>query len=243
MALKQQPTLGEMTSEVLAGLNMGAQGALTAELHPLIARNLRDAQAYLWSEYRWLQNRTGVEVELTADETDYDIPDDFDPGSIRNIYCRSNRSSETTEWDLAAGIETRDRNMVIAEPSGDGIPYAYDIVDQVIRVHPAPRGDDPPTMVIEMDTGLSPLTEDEQRPSVDGRAMVMLATITTKESRRIPVGATEKAMLDRYVASQRSKQRPGRIFTIGTDYRHPMDPRPSLRTPYNRDDWRPSASP
>lgn len=243
MALKEQPTLGEMVSEVLAGLNMGAQGVLTAELHPLIERNLRDAQAYLWSEYRWLQNRTKVEVELTANETDYDIPDTFDPGSIRNVYCRSNRSSSTMEWDLAAGIETADRNMVISEPSGDGIPYAYDIVERVIRVHPAPRGTVPPTMIVEMDAGLAPLIADEERPSVDGRAMIMLATITTKEGRRIPVGQTEKAMLDRYVASQRTKQRPGRVFTIGTDYRHPMDPKPRLRSPYNRDDWRPSASP
>ncbi len=243
MALKEQPTLGEMIAEVLAGLNMGAQGVLTAELHPLIARNLRDAQAYLWSEYRWLQNRTTVEIELIATETDYDIPDSFDPGSIRNIYCRSNRSATTVEWDLAAGIETVDRNLVINEPSGDGIPYAYDIVDQIIRTFPAPRGSTPPTMVIEMDTGLAALVDDKERPSVDGRAMVMLATITSKESRRIPVGATEKAMLDRYVASQRTKQRPGRVFTIGTDYRHPMDPQPRMRTPYNRDGWTPSASP
>jgi hypothetical protein len=243
MALKEQPTLGEMIGEVLAGLNMGAQGVLTAELHPLIARNLRDAQAYLWSEYRWLQNRTKVSVELVANETDYDIPDAFDPGSIRNVYCRSNRGSNTMEWDLEAGIETRDRNLVVSEPSGDGIPYAYDIVERVIRVQPAPRGETPPTMWIEMDTGVAPLIDDGERPSVDGRAMVMLATITTKESRRIPVGATEKAMLDRYVASQRTKQRPGRVFTIGTDYRHPMDPRPRLRSPYNRDDWRPSVSP
>lgn len=242
MALKQQPTLSEMVSEILAGLNLGVQGALNADLHPLIERNIRDAQAFLWSEYRWLQNRVTVEIDLVADETDVDLPDSFDPGSIRNVYARSNRSSATTVWDLAQGVDSVDRNSVIAEPSGDGIPYAYQLVDSVLRVFPAPRGDDPPTLVLEMDTGLAALVAPDDRPAVDGRALIMLATITTKESRRIPVGATEKAILERYIASQRTKQREARVFTIGTDFRHPMDPEPRTRTPYNRDDWRPSPS-
>lgn len=242
MALQQQPTLGEMLNEVLAGLNLGAQGALTADLHPLIRRLLRDAQAYLWSEYRWLHNRVKIDIALVVNETDYDLPDSFDPGSIRNVYAHSNRASTTTEWDLQQGIDTRDRNAVISEPSGDGIPYCYDIVDEVLRVFPAPRGDTPPTLVIEMDTGMAPLVDDGERPSVNARACVMLATIMTKESRRIPVGVTERTILDRYIASQRTKQRPARTFTLGTDYRHPMDPKPRSRTPYNRDDWTPSPS-
>lgn len=242
MALKQQPTLAEMISEVLAGLNLGIQGALNADLHPLIERNIRDAQAFLWSEYRWLHNRVTVEIALVEDETDVELPDSFDPGSIRNVYARSNRSAGVCVWDLQQGVESSDRNSVIAEPSGDGIPYAYQITDSVLKVFPAPRGDDPPTLVLEMDSGLSPLVAPGDRPAVDGRALIMLATITTKESRRIPVGATEKAILEKYIASQRTKQREARVFTIGTDYRHPMDPTPRTRTPYNRDDWRPSPS-
>lgn len=245
MALRLQPTLADMLSEVLTGLNLGAAGPTNVELHPLIQRKLRDAQAFLWARHPWLQNRIRIAIDLVDGQTDYEFPDAFDPGSIRMVTCVSNRTTTHTEWPVHGGVELEDRNIdaILPVSTLTGIPYRYQFMDQVIRVQPAPTGDDPPTMFLELESGVVPLVEPDERPAVDGRACVMLATILVKEDRRMPVGETERGILTSYIDAQRGKQTEPQVFTLGTDYRHPNDYGSGhwrRLQPYNRDGWRPS---
>ena len=145
MALKQQPTLTTMVSEVLDGMNLGAQGDANADLHGLIRRMLRQAQATLWHEARWLHNRVSTEIELTEGVVAYDFPDDFEPGSLNRMYCRSNASETVDEWDLSGGITPADRSADARAPA-TRTPYRYDFRDGTIVLHPAP-GTIPPNPV------------------------------------------------------------------------------------------------
>ncbi len=246
MALKLQPTLSEMVTAVLDGLNLGNQGALNADLHPLIKRHLRVAQAFLWNQHPWLQNRVLERITLANGVTDYDLPDSFEPGAIERVYCASRTSSSTDEWEVSGGITPEDRTAVETNAYAGRKPFRFEFIDRILRVHPAPEGDDadednaPPYLYLEMQEGQSPLLEDEHRPAVDGEACIQLATILTKEQRRMPVGDTERQTHAKYVASLRGKQREPRVFTLGTDYVHPSEIRRSGKAgPYNRDDWRP----
>lgn len=245
MALQLQPTLGDMVSEVLQGMNLGVQGEENADLHPLIRRCLRDAQAFLWAKNPWLQNRTVALIALVAGEADYELPDSFRPGSLRRVYARSNRSVNI-EWDLSGGVDPEHRTGDRTQSLADGTPYRYELIEKILRIHPAiVAGDDnPPTLHLEMDLGASPLeNDDSDRPAVDGRACIMLGTILAKENRRLPVGDTERAILTEYIQSQRGKQRESRVFTLGTDWRHPSEYPIDRRRPYNRDNWIPTPNP
>lgn len=239
MALQLQPTLSEMVGEVLAGLNLGVQGEENADLHPLIKRMLRQAQAYLWNHYRWLQNNVSVSIDLVEDVTDYDIPDTFQPGSIRRIYVRAD-GDIVREWDLVAGISPADRTAAGVTSTSQYNPFKFDIIDHIIKVHPAP-GADPGTLHLEMDTSMSPLLEDEERPAVNGEACIQLATIYVKEQRRMPVGQMERDTHLAYVMDLRPKQSTGAPFSYGTGYIHPCDTvvQPGRRRYYDDlDTWR-----
>lgn len=231
MALRPMATLVEMTAEVLARCGLGVQGELTVDLHPQIHGFLREAQKTYWQRFPQLRTRVRREITLTANIRHYDVPDDFELGSIEQVAVRT---SDSMEWTLQPGIRSSDRSLADqTATSSDHEPSRYDFYDGVIELMRAPSAN-VTTMVLTGHLGPAMLIADQARPTVDDEALIRCATIKLQKFKKHITGAeaaAEMAELEGgYIADLDANQGTGETFLLGGQYDDPNeDPSPHRR--------------
>ncbi len=223
MTLPLYDTLGTMIDSVLAEAGLGVQG-LSSDLKPQIVRYLQKAQKRLWMEYRFMRARTRIDVPLIVGQAFYDLPDAFDAGSIDTITATS--VDGRNQWKLVAGIAQEDRARSAYSLSDCGEPSRYDVFEGRLEVIKPPTATGKATkLILEGYLGPAVLTEDEDRPTVDSEAMVMLAAIDLKSFKKQSISPQELAAVASYIEGCQNRNAVARPFTMGTGYLDPKEVR------------------
>lgn len=165
------PTLTELRNSVLVRTGFNITDGSAGQFFPLVEELLRRSQKELHLEAPWLRNWKRTEVTTTADEGDYDLPDD---AYITDMNRVAVLDAEGKEYELVFG-DGPIRNIT----SESGRPKWYEIQDNVLRLHPAPTAEWP-TLIYEYYQGPSDLVSDTDRPTIDGEAMVQRAAYYLK---------------------------------------------------------------
>lgn len=241
MALSQYRTRDQMVTEVLVRCGLGVQGELTSDLHPQVQGDLREAQHELWHKCRWMRNRTRVEIEAVADQTEYDFPDTMDTGSVDQVQAKD---TSGRVWALEPGIRADDRSLAALEGiSGTDEPSRWSVNDTVLEVLSAP-GDTIESLIIEGWLKPNPLIAPDARPAVDDEAMIRYAVIKLQKFKGQFTVAEARAELadlyEGYVADLQGDEAVPETFVMGGQYVDAQDlPLPSSSRPWWRANRRP----
>jgi len=220
MSLQPQQTLGEITSTILTAIGEGGEGVAAPATVAMVQELIRRHQSILVKDAPWTINRTRVAVELPANQTIVDWPDNFEPGSIELVTARK-ASDAQYEWDLSAGITSLDRSAWItaALSSTSYVPNKYDFLDGNIEVGPACTEDI--TLYFQGMIGKASLVEEGDRPNCDSIALALKAEIAFRNARggdfrnAIPLLVKE---YDDYVALLKPQQGNRRSIVIGRSW-------------------------
>jgi len=230
MALDQYRTLPEMVSEVLIRCALGQMGELNSDLHPQIKGYLRQAQRELWTKCRWLRLRTRQSITAIEDQTQYDIPDGFEPGSIDRVIAKDD---DGREWPLIPGISPEDRTdaALTSAETGDE-PSRWTVTDGILEVLDAPAADIA-ELIVEGWLAPGRLEAEEDRPSVDDEACIRYAVIELKKQKKMLTTAEARAeradLFEGYVADLDAGEAISSPMSLGTGYVDPMDKPPTSR--------------
>lgn len=227
MALREMMTLVEMRSEVLKRCALPVE--LSVDIHDQIDSFLRQAQKTYWNKFPALRTRTRRDITLTQSVTTYDLPDDFDAGSIYQVSAATNLGRE---WTLEPGIRPEDRSdAALSSSSAGDEPSRYEFVDGQLLVLRAPSAD-VTTLRILGHSAISLLTEEDDRPATDDEAMIQFSVIELKKFKKMltPSEARqEHADLEMgYVADVDGNQGQTDTFLMGGQYDDPNE-RPIFR--------------
>lgn len=240
MALQLQPTLAEIRSSVLARCGLATEGNIPRNIQEILDERIRSAQLQLYEEAFWLANYVSREIELVTGQTDYDCPDDTEPGQIDWI---SVKDLDGKLYELEAGTIPSDSNVLAnTQPA---LPLRYDFIDQIIRVKPVADITKYPALVLWYRQRPGAFIEDAERAVIDGEALKMLSEILIKD--HFGGVDTTKLMqaLGRYIDKRRGKQSDGGGFLMGG--RRSVRGMPQVRNRFaysgglvrSGDNWRP----
>ena len=218
MALQPQATLEEMTADVLSAVGEGGDGVASAATEAMVQSLIRRANKQVQDDSGWTISRFTVTVNLPANETTFDWPDDSEPGNIN--FIKAQRASDAQYiWDLVAGITTMDRSQWLNTAALNAYSYApskYDFLNGVIEVGP-PCVEDI-TLTIEAQTGPALLIDPGDRPNCDALAIVMQAEILFRNARGGDFRAAIPKLESDYrkwVITQKAKQGTKQAFVPG----------------------------
>ncbi len=202
MALPVQPTLAEITSEVLAAIAEGGTGVASANTIAQVEVMARRAQATLYQQAVWTINRVRQSVVLagssvvTGTQT-IDWPDSILPGHITRVTA-TRVSDPRYEWSLEAGISPEDRsvwNFGGFQPS-TMTPYKWDILNGLIELGPVNKSD--VNIWMQGDAAPSKLMKPDDRPGCDGEAVIRLTEILLRNAMGGDYRAGISALKDEY---------------------------------------------
>lgn len=179
MALALQPTLAELSSELLNLIGQGGTGVADPATQARARAAIRRGQAIVIQECPWTINRKRVGIALAALATTFNWPDDTEPGFIHRVSAV--RSTNLLyEWDLSPGIDSDDRTSWAygGFSTLQDTPFKYDIHDDTWEVGPACS--DAVTIYLLYDVGRSVLTDDGDRPNCDGEAVLLQAEMVLR---------------------------------------------------------------
>ncbi len=211
MALKLQPTLGEVRAAVLSRCGLATEGNVPRGIQSVIDERIRSAQTVLYEFAPWLASFVERDIDLVSDNTDYDCPDDTEPGQIQFVCVR--RIQDGYLFPLAAGVRPWEPNATINETVS--IPTRYYFVDQVIRVLPKADITLYDKLHLSYQQTPGPLVEDGERVTVDGEALKMLSEIMVKEHFGGQDTQALSARLTQYVDKRRGRGSDGAGFQMG----------------------------
>jgi hypothetical protein len=221
MALREMKTLGEMGAEVLDRCGMPA--ALSDDQLPQVYAFLREAQAWLWVKFANLRQRIMVDIPVIAGVSTYDIPDQFDAGSIEQLEAVD---EDGVRWRLDAGIRPEDRSAYALSAALTSFePCRYDIHDGDIEVLGVP-GATIERLVVTGIAAQATLLEEGHRPTVDDEAMVRYAVAKLKSFKKQISGQeyqVELAALADYVGDLDGSQGTGSSFLMGGEWTDPSE--------------------
>ena len=183
MAVRQQPTLAEMTAHILEAVGEGGEGVAAPNTVAMVQALIRRNQKSLVLECPWTINRLSAEVELPAGQTEFEVPDGMDFGGFKRIAAMRADNPQDM-WDLIPGITTDDRAAWLNNPSFDAAsncPYKYQFTDGMVEVGPACT--QAITIRVEYESAASPLEDDGDRPQCDGTAREMRTEIAYRNAR------------------------------------------------------------
>lgn len=207
MAYPVQPTLSELRDAVLAACGISRDGADPTHLIPAVNTRIRQAQAIIHAEYPWLVHYVERQFDVHG-ESDYDIPDDMDPGRVQDVALRVEKTGEYEPLARATALADVPRWK-------DGKAHRYDLIDQIMRIYPAPDPQVYDKLLVRYYQRPAKLVDDADRVSVDGTAVGMLAEILTKQQLGMKVEPQEWALWERYVGRLRARQSDGSGLLLG----------------------------
>lgn len=220
MALPLEPTLADLTSELLTLVGQGGNGVASASMSARAEAAIRRAQKLVNLEADWTINRRRLAVALDADATEIDWPDDTLPGSIQRISAVRD-SDNKYEWELAGGITPADRTSwnYGGFSTLQDVPFKYSYHDGVIEVGPASSS--AVTLYVAYVVGPSDLVSPDDRPNCDGEAVLRKAEIVLRNQ----LGGTYREALpaciaeyERYIKLLRPRQGEEDMIAIGSDW-------------------------
>lgn len=176
MALALQPTLSDLTGELLTLIGQGGTGVANAALSSRAEAAIRRAQAIINNEADWTINRKRVAIALASGATSFDWPDDVNPGDIIRISAVRD-SNDKYEWDLVGGIDSEDRTSWAygGFSTVQDVPFKFEFHDGTIEVGPAASSD--VTIYLFYTVAASPMVAPGDRPNCDGEAVLRKAEI------------------------------------------------------------------
>lgn len=220
MALSQQATLAELTSELLTLIGQGGLGVANAQLSSRAEAAIRRAQQIVNIEAAWTINRKRAAIALLAGETEYEWPDDTQPGDILRVSAVRD-ANDKYEWDLEAGISSADRTSwnYGGFSTLQDVPFKYDFHDGVIEVGPASAGD--VTIYMLYTLGANRMVDPSDRPSCDAEAVLRKAECVLRNDLggeyREAVAQCEREY-ERYLGLIKPKQGNGATMVPGAEW-------------------------
>lgn len=218
MALTLQPTLAEMTGDVLSAVGEGGTGVASAATEAMVQYFIKRAQVQIQDKYPWTVAYNSLVVNLPAGDTSIEWPDDSEPGNIHTISAQRADSPQFI-WDLEAGITTDDRSIWLNAAQQNAFSYApsrYAYLNGVIELGPACTQDI--TLTIYYEFGPAVMVSPGDRPRCDGLSVVMQAEILFRNHRggdfRNALPKLEADFRER-IATIRSKQMTPETFVLG----------------------------
>lgn len=220
MALALQPTLAELTGELLTLIGQGGTGVANASLNSRAEAAIRRAQILVNQEADWTINRKRVAVALAASATTFDWPDDVNPGDIIRVSAVRN-SNTKYEWDLDGGIDADDRTSWAygSFSTVQDVPFKFDFHDGTIEVGPAASS--AVTIYLLYLAAPSAMSVPSDRPNCDGEAVLRKAEIVLRNALgpeyQSAVAMCEKDY-ERYISLIKPKQGVGGGLILGGDW-------------------------
>lgn len=176
MALSPEPTLADLTGELLTLIGQGGTGVASASMSARAEAAIRRAQKVVNLEADWTINRRRLSIALDANATEFDWPDDTAPGYIENVSA-IRVSDPRYEWDLVGGITSEDRSSwnFGGLSTMQDVPFKYSLHDGVIEVGPASSS--ATTIYMAYVVGSANLVNPDDRPNCDGEAVLRKAEV------------------------------------------------------------------
>lgn len=221
MALTPQPTLAEMTQDVLAACGEGGTGVASASTLATVESFIRRAQKQIQDEAPWTIAYVTETVSLLAGELEIEFPDGSEPGLIHLIRAERADSPQYA-WNLEAGITTDDRSLWL-NISPQTVPFyapsRYLYINGMIEVGPASAVDI--NLTLQYELGAAVMVEPGDRPNCDGLAVVMQAEILFRNARggdfRAAIPKLQADLAQR-IMRQKAKQMAPESFTPGDNW-------------------------
>lgn len=209
MSLPLPPTLSEVRNSVMIRAGAGAPSPANLALQSQVDELIRSSQIELYYRAEWLRGRGHHTFALTANVSDYNVPDDCDAGNIARLWIVNNKGTAfAPKYDELIDFHNEFKTA--------SRPRFWYIIDGVIRFTPAP---DATWLTADIDytTAVQPLVNDADRISVDGEALIQWAAIKLRET--LGIGApseTTRRDFEVYLERLRMNQGPGQMFTAAT---------------------------
>jgi hypothetical protein len=215
MALALQPTLVELRQAVLSRCGLATEGNIPRAIQGVIDERIRSAQLQLYELFPWLVTYVQRDIELQSQVSDYDVPDDTEPGKITFVAVR--RKQDGWIFVLDRGIRPDEMNYVNQQtiPIKGAMPLRFDFIDTIIRVAPIPDVDYYDYLQLAYYQTPGRLLEDSERCVVDGEALKMLSEILVKQHFGGQDTTKLEAQLAQYVDRVKMKQSNGEGFQMG----------------------------
>lgn len=210
MAKRLQPTLAEIRSSILIRCGLSTAGSVPAASQAIVDERIRSAQEQLYLLHPQVARTVDGTIALSANETDYDIPDDTDEANIGFVGVRRVTSGEVLE--LEEGFTTEEATTYSDTAS---MPLRYKFIDGVLRIHPTPDVTEYDVLCLTYRTVPTPLVDDDERISIDAEALRMFAEIQMKEHFGGVDTLALRTDLGRYLDGIKSKQSSGAGFQMG----------------------------
>jgi hypothetical protein len=214
-------TLGELRSELLSRLGMGAMGASGGSNATMIDSFLRNAQAQLYRMQDWKHLTDYQDKTLGTSQNLLDYPN---AGTMvpANTSARDKRvlrieTEHAGQWRLLEeGIRTADWDTMETE----SYPSRFERLAQILVY---PKADQAYTVRIWFVADLARFTQDNDRPGLDDEMIFLHALANAKAHYRQPDAATYQGQLNTMLATLRGQSFKG---VYRRDDRPPAEPRP-----------------
>lgn len=213
-------TLGELRSELLARLGMGAMGASGGANATAIDSFLRNGQAQLYRMQEWKHLTDYEDKTLGASQNLIDYPTVGVMGAGSSArdkrILRLTRVIDGQNTDLEEGIRTADWDTMDTE----SYPCRYERYAQILVY---PKADQAYTVRVWFVADLGRFTQDNDRATLDDEMVFLHALANAKGHYRQPDAPTYQGQLNTLLASLRGQSFKG---TYRRDERPPAEPRP-----------------
>lgn len=207
MAFQVQPTLSELRDQILAALGISREGADPTTLLPSIDARIRQAQQLIYAEYPTLAGYVEREFPVSGYE-DYDVPDDMDPGRVQDMALRRRDNGEFTSVLRGAALAD-------LPAWRSGTDHRYIIIDQIIRIVPAPDADTYDVVIMRYYQRPTKLVDDTDRVVVDGTAVAMVAELWMRQQLGMKVEPSAFEQVSRYLNRLKALQSDGSGVLLG----------------------------
>lgn len=243
MPLSLGPTFQSVVTELLVNLGRSVQGNHSNATYALAQSWVRRAHEMLYYDVEWVRLAKTVDITLTEDVREYDIPEEVDPGRIQRVLViKAAAKEDEKEYPVGMGIRPNERNS--AQESGR--PLRIELIDGEFKLWPAPDDVWAGTLRLEVVEGLTELNEQGDRVVVDKTALLLQAEILGKNHYGMPGIQLLVALLGKRIDDLRAAQSDDESIQIGGPQAHVVS---SIRT-RNRitnggtrqssgDDWNP----
>lgn len=209
MSLPLTMTLTQIREDVLRRCGYSTEGNQAAAVTPMLNSMIAGAERELFPEMTWLNSQARTTITIEEDEDTIDWPDDCEPGEIKSIWVVRSDTGELSE--LHPGVMINERNS--SDLGESGRPLLYEYMDKQIYLKPPPSEDY--TSLVVTYLRAPSLIQEGDRCVVDPELLIQRATFKFKEFNDMPIGPTELANHERYMARLRAMNSNKSGFVMG----------------------------
>lgn len=213
MALSPPEPLSWIRKEVFTRAKLNTGGDRGARALELVDSCIRRAQRELTLKAPWVRLKTTRYITLVDEVTEYDFPDDMDPGRIMQILVRD--PSTKRRCDLKGDPSTQRQNNYANADAGQ--PRYFWFMDQALNITPKPDVDTWDRLEIIGFMAETKLVNDEDLCSVDAEALIQRANIFLRMERDLPVTPDLRDSHTAYLNDLRADQSEIGSVVIGGD--------------------------